>query len=89
MNGSVSNAEMDYRRKLERYRIGINRSTAIDTNTAAGYFDWMSGELAQMEQEKKNTRVAARVRLRVRLKNLVVAILSQNRTAVKGASEHA
>lgn len=89
MNGSVSKDERDYRRKMERYRVGINRSTACCPNTSAVYFDWMNGEIAQMEQEKKNTRAGARVPLRIRLKNLVMVILSQNGRSVKGAREHA
>lgn len=81
-------SEAEYRRKLERYRVGINRSPQTDAETVAAYFDWMNGELADMEREKKNNRVAARLPLRVRLKNLLLLILSQNRPVVKGVSEH-
>jgi len=80
-------SEAEYREKLNDYRKRMFRNIKLDAEVCCAASDWMYSEVAQMEQEMKNTRVAARVPLRIRLKNLVALILTQNGAAVKEAAK--
>lgn len=78
-----------YRKTLQRYRGRMARDPQIDDVTYDAYIWWMNQQLGEMDQEKKKAAIAGRLGLRVRLKNLVVAILTHNSASVKGVKEHA
>lgn len=75
----------EYRKTLLRYRGQMARDPQIDDITYDAYSWWMKQQLKEMSLEMKNTRVGARVPLRIRLKNLVALILTQNGATVKEA----
>lgn len=76
-------SEAEYREKLADYRNRMFRNVKLDAEVCCAASDWMYSEVAQMEQEIKNNRVAARLPLRIRLKNLIALILTQNGAMVK------
>ncbi|UKS27175.1 hypothetical protein LOZ80_37945 [Paenibacillus sp. HWE-109] len=74
-----------YRKTLTRFRTRMAADAQIDDVTYDAFVWWMNQQLAEMDQEKKKAAVEGQLGLRVRLKNLVVAILTHNSAAVKEA----
>jgi hypothetical protein len=78
---------VEYRKTLLRYRTRMAASPQIDDITYDAYVWWMNKQLAEIKEENKKAAIAGRLGLRVRLKNLLLAIVAQDSPRVKGVSE--